>query len=204
MKLLITGFGPFDKFDTNPAQIIAERISERDPDIDRIILPVVYGEAKNVLEKELHERKPDAVISLGLNAKIGWIDLEEVAVNIRASEIADNSGKVLSDEPIVRNGSLAYRTLLPTSRIRDRLRKEGIPAKHSYSAGVYLCNEVFYTEMAWAAENGKKAGFIHIPLATEIIADRNEFYKFPHMSLDMIERACRIAVDEVKYLSRSS
>jgi pyroglutamyl-peptidase len=78
------------------------------------------------------------------------------------------------------------------------LRGEGIPAKHSYSAGVYLCNEVFYTEMEWALSNNKMAGFIHIPLATSMIADKIEFYKFPHMTLDLIEKACSIVVDEVK------
>ena len=139
----------------------------------------------------------DAVISLGLNANIGCINLEEVAVNITASEVPDNAGNVLSDEPIVPDGKLAYRTSLPTASIKERLRKEGIPAKNSYSAGVYLCNEVFYTEMIWAEEMDRTAGFIHIPLSTEMIADKIDMYRKPHMALDMMEKACQIILQEV-------
>ena len=61
-----------------------------------------------------------------------------------------------------------------------------------------LCNEVFYTEMEWAQKTGKIAGFIHIPLATSMIADKVDMYRFPHMSLDLIEKACTIVVKEVK------
>jgi len=198
MKILITGFGPFDRFPINPAQVAAERIAENDPDVECFILPVVYGEAREVLHRELRERDPDAVVSLGLSANIGCINLEEIAVNIRASEVADNSGRILSDEPIIEGGALAYRTSLPTSQIKERLIQEGIPAKHSYSAGVYLCNEVFYTEMEWARSNNKIAGFIHIPLATSMIADRIEIYRFQHMSMDTIIEACEIIMEEVK------
>lgn len=198
MKVLITGFGPFDRFSINPAQIVAEDLAEADTEVECTILPVVYGEARKVLQKELERRDPDAVISLGLNAKIGHINLEEIAVNIRASEVADNTGRILSDKPIFAGGTLALRTGLPTSEIKDRLRKEGIPAKHSYSAGVYICNEVFYTEMEWARSYDRLAGFIHIPLATSMIADKIEMYRFPHMSLDMIEKACSTALDEVQ------
>jgi pyroglutamyl-peptidase len=200
MKVLLTGFGPFDKFDTNPAQLVAESIATRNPDVECFILPVVYGEGRKALLGELDKRDPDAVVSLGLNANIGCINLEEIAVNIRASEVADNSGRILSDEPIVEGGALALRTTLPTSVIKERLRKEGIPAKHSYSAGVYLCNEIFYTEMEWARSKDRIAGFIHIPLATDMIADKIEMYKSPHMSVEMIEKACNIIIDEVKVL----
>lgn len=197
MKVLITGFGPFDRFSSNPAEIIVKRIADRNVDVEHAVLPVVYGEARTALIEEMAIRDPDAVISLGLNANIGCINLEEIALNIRASEVPDNSGKVLSDEPIVPGGKLAYRTKLPTPSIKERLRGEGIPAKHSYSAGVYLCNEVFYTEMVWAYEKERIAGFIHIPMATHLIADKIDMYRTPHMSIDMIERACQIIMDEV-------
>jgi pyroglutamyl-peptidase len=197
MKILITGFGPFDKFPKNPAEITARSIAEAYDDMKCSILPVIYGEARKALMKDLEEKDPDVVISLGLNANIGCINLEELAVNILGSEVADNSGKVLFDTPIIEGGELAYRTGLPTASIKERLRADGIPAKHSYSAGVYLCNEVFYTEMAWAFEKDRIAGFIHIPMASELIADRIEMYRHPHMSLEMIEKACRIIVDEV-------
>ena len=202
MKILITGFGPFDRFSSNPAEIIAKRLADANTGVEHAILPVVYGEARIVLLKELKDRDPDVVISLGLNGTIGCINLEEIALNIRASEVPDNTGRILSDEPIIKDGEMAYRTRLPTASIKERLRKGGIPAKHSYSAGVYLCNEVFYTEMVWAEEMDRSAGFIHIPLATDMIADKIDMYRTPHMSMEMIEKACQIILDEVKKIIR--
>jgi pyroglutamyl-peptidase len=197
MKVLITGFGPFDRFPSNPAETAAKRLSDENENVECTILPVVYGKARDALLEALKDKDPYAVISLGLNANIGCINLEEVAVNIKASEVPDNAGNVLSDVPIVPEGKLAYRTKLPTTSIKERLRDVGIPAKHSYSAGVYLCNEVFYTEMVWAEETDRAAGFIHIPMATEMIADKIDMYRSPHMSMEMIEKACKIVLEEV-------
>jgi pyroglutamyl-peptidase len=197
MKIFITGFGPFDRFSSNPAETAAKLLADRNENVENVILPVVYNKAREALLKELEERDPDAVISLGLNANIGCINLEEVAVNIMGSEVPDNDGNILSDIPIVPEGRLAYRTRLPTASIKEKLRSEGIPAKHSYSAGVYLCNEVFYTEMAWAFEKDRSAGFIHIPMASHMIADKIDMYRTQHMSIEMIEKACQIILDEV-------
>jgi len=197
MKILVTGFGPFDKFRSNPAEVLAEYLSGEFEEVEHAVLPVVYGDARDALLQELERRGPDTLVSFGLNGTIGHINLEEIALNIRSSEVPDNSGRKLDDSPVVTGGELALRSTLSLWDIRDRLRGEGIPARSSYSAGVYLCNEVFYTGAAWAQREGKKAGFIHIPMATEMIAGSPEMYRTPHMPIETIKKAGRIVIEEV-------
>ncbi len=46
--------------------------------------------------------------------------------------------------------------------------------------------------MEWCELNKKIGGFVHIPMATEMIAEDPRSYSIPHMSLDMIKEAGRI------------
>ncbi|MGA1848099.1 MAG: hypothetical protein ACMUHB_02050 [Thermoplasmatota archaeon] len=197
MKILVTGFGPFDKFRSNPAEVLAEYLSGEFSEVEHAVLPVVYGEARGALLQEIGRRGPDALVSFGLNGTIGHVNLEEIALNIRSSEVPDNTGRKLEDTPVIHGGELALRSSLPLKDIRDRLRGEGIPARSSYSAGVYLCNEVFYTGAEWANRGNKKSGFIHIPMATEMIADSPELYRTPHMPMGTIRKAGRIVIEEL-------
>ena len=170
MKILITGFGPFDHFSSNPSQDIARALSDENDDVVSRTLPVIYGEGGKALLEALDEYDPDLVICFGLNGTISHIALEEIALNLRSSEIPDSSGRIAVDETIFSGEPLALRSYLPNKRILDELRMNGIPARVSYSAGTYLCNEVFFTLMKWCKENGRYGGFIHVPLATEMIS----------------------------------
>lgn len=192
MKILITGFGPFNSFSFNPSEVLAKSLSEENEDVESRILPVIYGQGGKALLDSLEEFDPDLIICFGLNGNISHIALEEVALNLRSSEIPDSSGRIFEDQPITTEGQLAYRTELPVIRIRKELRKKGIPAKLSYCAGTYLCNEVFYTLMTWCSHHSKRGGFIHIPMASELIADDPKSYSIPHMSMEMILQAGRI------------
>ena len=195
MNILITGFGPFDRFSFNPAQVVAKALEEENGDVTSRILPVVFGDARKAMQDILHDTVPDIVISFGLNATIGHIALEEIAVNIASSEIPDNSGNTPLDQVLADDGPLSYRSTLPLRRMLDELRRNDIPAALSYSAGVYICNEVFYTLMEYCDRTGARGGFIHIPMATEMIATDVKMYKVPHMSMDTLKRACRIVLE---------
>ena len=195
-KAIITGFVPFHIFPQNPAQAVAEHLGKRlDIDVVPIVLPVEYGTAREILLTALREGSPDLVLSFGLNSKISHIALEEIAVNIRGSDIPDNSGIQHFGEPISRNGQLAYRSSLPIAGILEKLRSERIPVKASYSAGVYLCNEIFYTVMQWCQESGAKGGFVHVPMATEYLPDDQKTITMPHMPLADLKRAAGMILD---------
>ncbi len=195
-KAIITGFVPFHIFPQNPAQAVAEHLGKRlDIDVVPIVLPVEYGTAREILQTALREVSPDLVLSFGLNSKISHIALEEIAANIRGSDIPDNTGNVRMGESISRNGPVAYRSNLPIAGILEKLRSESIPVKVSYSAGVYLCNEIFYTVMQWCEESEAKGGFVHVPMATEYITDDPKMIKMPHMPLADLKRAAGMILD---------
>ena len=191
-KILVTGFGPFDRFFLNPSDEIARALSEDNDNVVHRTLPVVFGEGRRSLLGALEVTRPEIVICFGLNGNIGHIALEEIAINITSSEIADTSGNIPEDGIISGEGPLAYRTRLPTREIMEKLRKTGIPARRSYSAGTYLCNEVFYTLMEWCNRNDSRGGFVHVPMATEMIATDIRMYSTSHMSMDLLKKAGRI------------
>jgi pyroglutamyl-peptidase len=198
VKILVTGFGPFDRFLSNPSREVARALSEENEDVIATTLPVVFGEGRKLLLEVLEKEVPDIVISFGLNGNISYIALEEIALNISSSEVKDNTGKILTDSVISQGSDLALRSTLPLRNIMDTLRENGIPAKLSYTAGTYLCNEVFYTLMEWCNENGKKGGFIHLPMATQMIAEDPRSYSIPHMSMEMILNAGRIILKSIR------
>lgn len=193
-KILVTGFGPFDHFSFNPSDEIAKALAQGD-NVSHRTLPVVFGESRFALLEALDEVRPDLILCFGLNGTIGHIAIEEVAVNIASSEIPDNSGNKPEDQSVSDSGPLAFRTRLPARKIVDTLREKGIPARSSYSAGVYICNEVFYTLMEWCEKNGSTGGFIHVPMATEMMADNIRMYRTPHMALATMKRAGMIILE---------
>ena len=190
--VLITCFEPFDRFKANPSMDIAEHLSKEHGGAQVLILPVVYGEAGRRLIERLEGLRPDLILSFGLNPTIGHINIEELAVNIRASEVPDNKGTVISDQPVDPQGPLALRTGLPAGSIVEVLRGAGIPAKRSFSAGVYLCNEVYYTALSWCRKNGGNALFVHVPLATHMV---EKAQNDPHMPISDLKKAAGMVLD---------
>ncbi|MDG6225644.1 MAG: pyroglutamyl-peptidase I [Candidatus Thermoplasmatota archaeon] len=194
-KVLLTGFGPFDIFPMNPSGALAEALSKEFGSRWEI-LPVVFGSSRRLLMEILDGYRPDLVISFGLNGGISHIALEKIALNVRYSEIPENEGKLSDPSPIVEGGPLAYGSGLPLDRILLRMRASGIPSRMSFSAGTYICNEVFYTVMEHCSENAVKGGFIHVPMASDMIAGIPRLMSGPHMGMSTMIEAGRIALSE--------
>jgi pyroglutamyl-peptidase len=195
MRTLLTAFGPFDIFSSNPSELLAKALSG-EFGCRCTVLPVVFGKARNALISALEEERPDLVISFGLNGYISHIALERIALNIAYSEIPDNEGIVREASPIDPLGPLAFRSGLPLELILPRVRSAGIPCRYSFSAGTYICNEVFYTLMQYCEREGVRGGFIHIPMASHLISEVPRLQNSPHLSFEQILSAGRIALSE--------
>jgi pyroglutamyl-peptidase len=158
------------------------------------MLPVdrVTGPATLVMAVESF--KPDVVLCLGQATGRAALSIERVAVNLLDYAIADNSGAVVTDEPIVPDGPAAYFVTLPVRRVRDAIRAAGVPAELSLSAGAFLCNQVLYTLLHHIAVNRQvmRAGFIHVPALPEQIV--NERHGLPSMSLETMVVGVRAAI----------
>jgi pyroglutamyl-peptidase len=170
-KVLLTGFEPFGGETINPSGEIARQMHDTVLAGHRVVgalLPCVFGEAIKELKRQLRATKPAIVICVGQAG--GRVDItpERVAINIDDARIADNAGHRPIDQPITKAGPAAYWSTLPIKAIVAALRRRGMPASVSQSAGTFVCNHVFYGLMHELRGQKKiRGGFIHVPLLPE-------------------------------------
>jgi len=201
MKVLITGFEPFGGSLLNPSQMLINAINDDiavDIQIEKMTLPVDQVKGPLKLLDGIHQYCPDAVLAFGLASGRAKISLEQVAINLKDFRIPDNNDTVISDQPIIPNGPAAYFSTLPIRSMQTRLQAKGIPAEISFSAGAYLCNQVFYTMMHEIANHQLpiQAGFIHLPALPEQAAQSTK--SLPSMCLDLEIQAGEIMINELQ------
>ncbi|MBO6053256.1 MAG: pyroglutamyl-peptidase I, partial [Clostridia bacterium] len=63
---------------------------------------------------------------------------------------------------------------LPVPRIVGRLTEKKIPAAVSFTAGAYVCNSLMYAALRLTEARGIPAGFIHLPLSSEIALEEGK------------------------------
>jgi pyroglutamyl-peptidase len=124
------------------------------------------------------------------------ISIERLGININDARIADNEGNKPSDQLIEDDGPTAYFTTINAKKTYDALQKQGIPAKVSYSAGTFVCNNLIYGVMHFLTQkkmvDSTKFGFLHIPYLPAQVASKTKL--FPSMSLSLIEKAVPIII----------
>ena len=118
MKILVTGFEPFDGGKINPSwEAVSALQAPEGTRLMKLQLPVVYGKAAEILKETMKKELPDAVICVGLAEGRPEITPERVAVNCRDETISDNDGFFPHDEPVDPAGEPAYFTRLPIHQI---------------------------------------------------------------------------------------
>ena len=191
-KLLITGFEPFGEEQINPSwealKLLSDKISGYE--IHKLLLPVTFGDAAQMVIDEADKIHPDVIISVGQAGGRDAITPELVGINLRNASIPDNCGHKPIDETIILNGADAHFSNLPVRKIVDMINEKGISSKVSYSAGAYVCNDVLYTLLAHYKDSDVMIGFIHVPYCKE----QN---KEPSMSLKDIADALTIAIESI-------
>ena len=207
MKVLITGFEPFKKEKVNPSWEVCRRLSDQDKDkgregkredekvkIEARQLPVAFDEARKKALEFFNQVNPDIVLHLGEAGGRTHISVERIAVNCDEASIKDNKGQKRDGQPIEPDGEDGLFTTIPVKRIVKALKKAGIPAVVSNSAGTYLCNHVLYGTLHHTKDNHQvKVGFIHLPYLPEQTIDKPQKAS---MSLDLMVKAVKIAVKE--------
>ena len=195
MKILLTGFEPFGGEKINPSWEAVRRVkAPAGAELVRACLPVTFREAPLQLKELIRRETPDAVVCVGQAGGRDGISLERVAVNLMDARIPDNSGFQPSDEPLEPGGPAAYFSSLPLRRMEAALKEAGLPAQISNTAGLFVCNCVFFAAAALAETErpGMRAGFIHVPYLSEQAEDKNA----PSLSLEddilALETICQI------------
>ena len=169
-RVLMTGFDPFGSDSINPSWLAVQALHGREVAGHRIVaaqLPTVFGQSIDVLHALLVNHQPSLVICLGQAGGRSAISLERVAININDARIADNAGAQPVDTLVTAGGPAAYFTTLPIKAMMLAIRKEGIAAEVSQTAGTFVCNHVFYGLMDALAGmpslRSTRGGFIHVP-----------------------------------------
>ena len=195
MKILLSGFEPFGGSAINPSAEVIRAIAGHAMapfDLCTVLLPVTCDGGPVALVQAVDAVKPDAVLCLGQANGRNALSIERVAINLLDFAIPDNAGKTIIDEPVVPGGPAAYFTTLPARTLLVAIRKAGVPAELSLSAGAYLCNQVFYRLLHHIAVNALpiRAGFIHLPSLPEQVIDRPG----PSMGLETMVAGVRAAL----------
>ena len=195
-KVLLTGFEPFHNASSNPTQEIVRVIQDdKLPNVVTTVLPVEFGRAGLIACKLIDEIKPDVVIALGQAEGRADITPEKIAINLDNARIPDNSGNMPNNTEITSGGADGHFSTLPVEEIVKTLQEEKLPASVSYSAGTFVCNNVFYLIQSHCKDKNIKSGFVHVPLMESQAA---EFPGLPVLSIEMMLNAIKIMIAEVQ------
>lgn len=160
--LLVTGFEPFGGDVANPSGDAARLLDGEalgGHTLRAAVLPCVFAEAPVRLRALVETHQPALLLCLGLAASRRGFHFERVAINLIDARIADNAGAQPVDVPVDPAGPPAAFTTLPVKAMAAALRAQGLPAEVSYTAGTYVCNQVFHAAMALPVP---RAGFLHV------------------------------------------
>jgi len=157
----------------NPSEILisdlkstvySKELLDINVEIKGVVLPVEYGQAFEILKKEIEIFRPDVVLSFGVAQNRKKICLERIAVNHRSKTLKDNSGKVPKNCKIIDDGPDGiFSNIEDIDELSLDLRQKGWSVEVSSSAGSYVCNSLMFETCLLAKELGFLYDFIHIP-----------------------------------------
>ncbi|WP_159648726.1 pyroglutamyl-peptidase I [Erysipelothrix aquatica] len=195
MKVLITGFDPFGGEAMNPAYEAVKLLPDtiEGAEVIKLEVPTVFGKSIDVLEAAITEHQPDYVITVGQAGGRFGITPERVAINEDDARIKDNEGNQPIDEAIREDGAPAYFASLPIKAIVNNIKKAGLPASVSNSAGTFVCNHLMYGLLYLIQTKfpNVRGGFIHVPFATQQVVDKPTA---PALSIEQISKGLEIAI----------
>ena len=198
MKVLVTGFEPFGGEKVNPAFEAVKGLPAEihGAEVRWLEVPTVFYKSAHVLEEEMNRYRPDFVLCIGQAGGRSSLTPERVAINQDDARIPDNDGNQPIDLPIRPDGAPAYFSSLPIKAMVQAIKKEGLPASVSNTAGTFVCNHLMYQALYLVEKKFPhvKAGFMHIPYMMEQVVNRPTT---PAMSLVDIRRGLEAAIGAI-------
>ena len=199
MKVLITGFDPFGGEKINPAWEAVRALPDNIDGIEvvKLQIPTVFKKSAKKLFENIDSVKPDVVICVGQAGGRYEFSVERVAINPDDGIIPDNDGYQPVDSPVFEDGENAYFSTLPIKAIVEEVKKDGIPAAVSNTAGTYVCNHIMYSLLYYLNKNNLniKGGFIHVPFIPEQVVEKKNT---PYMELTRITKALEISIKAIR------
>ena len=196
MNILLTGFEPFDGEATNPSWeavrgFNAQLISGHR--VHCVQLPTEFDKASAILTAQLRTLQPELCFCVGQAGGRALISLEKVAINFRHARISDNAGVRPEHQAIDLHAPTAYFANFDFNDALIRLQDAGIPAEMSFSAGAFVCNDVFYALCRMQIQQPQLHGtFVHIPYAPEQVLNKPGQ---PSMPREIVEKALLLLIE---------
>jgi pyroglutamyl-peptidase len=195
MKALVTGFDPFGGDEVNPSSLAVSRLKKKIGKVTVVtaVLPTSYARSASVLREAIDKTKPDIVLCVGQAGGRTELCLERVGINVQDARIPDNDRNQPIDVPVLAEGPAAYFATLPIKACVAEMRKAGLPAAVSNTAGTFVCNHILYSLMDIIVGHPvrMRGGFLHIPYVPEQAA---RLGGAPSMAVDDIVRGIEIIV----------
>ncbi|MGV8980175.1 pyroglutamyl-peptidase I [Clostridium sp.] len=195
MKVLITGFNPFGGEKINPSFEAVRKLEDiiSGAEIVKVEIPTVFNKSIMKLEEAIIKENPDIVICVGQAGGRFELTIERVAINVDDARIQDNEGNQPIDSAVFEDGKNAYFSTLPVKAMVEEIRKGGIPASLSNSAGTFVCNHLMYGLLHLI--NTKyptiRGTFMHVPfIPAQVMGKPNT----PFMELDKITEGLTLAI----------
>ncbi len=201
MKLLLTGYEPFGGESINPSWEAVKTLRNKNIGGINIVveeMPVEWNQLEGKFKEAVKNHNPDFIICVGQAGGRNAVAIERVAVN-RANG-KDNEGVNREEQVIKENGKDAYLSTLPIVKMNKAVKEAKIPSYISNSAGLYLCNYIFYIARYYIESNGLDipAGFIHIPYIPEQVAIKDRPNKYSSLDLSLVIRALEEMIKVLK------
>jgi len=182
LTCLLTGFDAFGTHEVNPSQSLVESFPDildagtsglsssnsREIHIRKLILPTSGGAAWKKLRQSLDQlsaNEETIVIMTGFADTREHLSLERFAINCRDYRIADNSGAQPHDRLVDKLAPDLLRTSVDLIALCATLLKTGYPTEISNHAGTFVCNEIYFRALNYAAchDQIKATIFLHLP-----------------------------------------
>ena len=138
MRVMVTAFEPFGGEKINPTMLLLEKLAAPDGiELEKVVLPVVFGEAEARAIDFLNAHPADAVVMLGQAGGRAAITVERVAINFDDASLPDNAGNQPREQSIRENAPAAYFSTLPVRRMVDRIQESGVRGAVSLGAKLF-------------------------------------------------------------------
>lgn len=193
-NILITAFEPFGGDAQNASMEAVKLLPEVicGVRIEKLYLPVVFGEAAELTIEKALEIGADAIICVGQAGGREKITPEKQAFNLRCARIPDNAGVQPDNEVICKLGRDVELSTADAEKMAQAIRDAGVSAEASSDAGRYVCNDLLYSVLHRFSADAKKNIFIHVPYFDGQNTDGK-----PSLPLAEIVRGLEAAIESV-------
>lgn len=182
MKILITGFKPFNKETINPSLELLSYYNKEG--ITTLPLNVEYDQDALKVIELINDNEYDYVLLLGQAGGRKKVTIESIALNIQNATIPDNGNNLVKHHMIIDGAPIAYQTKIDLVSLVSRVDNELFDI--SYHAGTFVCNDLYYQVMHHININNlkSKCAFIHLPYLDAQVIDKSNM---PSMKLEEIK-----------------